>query len=135
MRDFMAQVAREVSRDGPGAWKRVFQDGPQFFMASDGTLVFADGAAMRSGVDALTHTLPHIELRFGDDLRVDAVTPTLAAVGASYQELQTDAQGRRHEDHGYLTALAELKDGTWRLRNAHWSSVPPSAPPDSAPAR
>ncbi len=128
VRDFIGRVAREVSRDGPIAWKRAFQDGPQFFMASDGMLVFGDGAAMRSGVEALTHTLPQIELNFGEDLRVDPLTPTLASVGASYRELQTDAQGRRHEDHGYFTALAELRDGAWTLRNAHWSSVPASAP-------
>ncbi|HUA88357.1 MAG TPA: hypothetical protein VL994_02915 [Steroidobacteraceae bacterium] len=130
VRTFLHEVARNVSRDGPGAWKRAFEDGPQFSMAANGLLVFGDGQAMARGVDELARTLPKIQLSFGEDLRVDPLTPTLAAVGASYSEVQTDAAGRQHDDHGYFTALAELKDGAWRLRSAHWSSVPPSAPQD-----
>jgi hypothetical protein len=130
VRAFVLEVARNVSRDGPSAWKRAFADGPEFSMAANGLLVFADGQAMARGVDELTHTLPKIQLSFGEDLRVDPLTPTLAAVGASYSEVQTDASGRQHDDHGYFTALAQLKDGAWRLRSAHWSSVPPSAPQD-----
>jgi hypothetical protein len=45
-------------------------------------------------------------------------------VGSSYSEVQTDAQGQQHSDHGYFTGLAERRDGHWRLRSAHWSSRP-----------
>jgi len=124
VRAFMDQVASTVSVQGPIAWRGAFADGPEFFMASDGQLVFADGAGAARGVEALRQTLPKINLTFGSDLRVDVLTPALAVVGTSYSELQGDAQGREHSVHGYLTALAELHAGHWRLRDAHWSSRP-----------
>jgi hypothetical protein len=124
VRAFMQAIAADVTREGPAAWRREFAGGPEFFMASDGQLVFPDGAAAVRGIEALTHTLAKIELSFGDDLRVDVLTPTLAVVGCSYRELQSDAQGHERTDRGYFTGLAELKDGHWRLRNAHWSSRP-----------
>ena len=52
-------------------------------MASDGRVVFCDGTAAARGIEALTHTLPKLELHFGDDLLVDVLTPELAVVGAS----------------------------------------------------
>jgi hypothetical protein len=124
VRAFMHSIAADVTREGPAAWRREFAAGPEFFMASDGQLVFPDGAAALRGIEALTQSLPKIELTFGDDLRVDVLTPTLAVVGSSYRELQTDAQGHERTDRGYFTGLAELADGRWRLRNAHWSSRP-----------
>jgi hypothetical protein len=125
VRAFMQAVAQDVSREGPGAWRHEFTDGPEFFMAVNGQLVFANGAAAARGIEALTHTLPKIELRFGDDLRVDMLTDALALIGCSYSEVQTNAQGQPHADRGYFTALAERRDGQWRFRSAHWSSLPP----------
>ncbi len=125
VRAFVHAVAENVSREGPAAWGRAFAEGPQFFMASDGQLVFADGPAAARGIEALTHTLPKIELHFGDDLRVDVLTSAFALIGCSYSEQQTDAHGEQHTDRGYFTALAERRDGQWRLRSAHWSSRPP----------
>jgi hypothetical protein len=124
VRAFVHAVAENVSREGPIAWRRAFAAGPEFFMASDGQLVFADGAAAARGIEALTRTLPKIELHLGDDLRVDVLTSSFALVGCSYAELQTDAQGQQHIDRGYFTALAERRDGQWRFRSAHWSSLP-----------
>jgi hypothetical protein len=124
VRAFMHDIAAQVSREGPAAWRGTFADGAEFFMAANGQLVFADGAAAARGIEALTHSLPKIELAFGDDLRVDPLTPTLAVVGSSYSEVQTDEQGQQHSDHGYFTGLAERRDGHWRLRSAHWSSRP-----------
>lgn len=93
-------------------------------MASDGRVVFCDGTAAARGIEALTHTLPKLELHFGDDLLVDVLTPELAVVGASYAEEQTDAAGQQHTDSGYFSGLAQLCEGRWRFRNAHWSSHP-----------
>lgn len=122
VRAFMGGIASSVSREGPTAWRQAFAAGPEFFMASDGQLVFEDGASAARGIEALTHALPKINLTFGSDLRVDVLTPALAIVGASYSEVQGDAQGHEHTDRGYFTALAELSAGHWRLRDAHWSS-------------
>ena len=125
VRAFVYAVAADVSREGPAAWRREFADGPEFFMAANGQLVFADGPAAARGIEALTHTLPKIELHFGGDLRVDVLTNAFALVGSSYSEVQTDAQGQQRTERGYFTGLAELRDGHWRLRSAHWSSLPP----------
>jgi hypothetical protein len=124
VRAFMAQVAQAVSTEGPAAWGRQFADSPEFFMASDGALVFSDGEAAARGIEGLTQALPKIQLSFGPDLRVDVLSDQYAMVGTSYSEVQTDAQGTEHHDRGYLTALAELHEGHWRLRDAHWSSRP-----------
>lgn len=124
VRAFVQAVAQSVSREGPAAWRREFTEGPEFFMAVNGQLVFADGPAAARGIEALAHTLPKIQLRFGDDLRVDVLTSAFALVGCSYSEVQTDAQGQQHTDRGYFTALAERRDGQWRFRSAHWSSLP-----------
>ena len=124
VRAFMAEVASTVSAQGPAGWRQAFADGPEFFMASDGQLVFADGASADRGIEALTHTLPKITLSFGADLRVDVLTPAFAVIGASYEELQGDARGAEHTVRGYFTAVAERHQGRWQLRDAHWSSRP-----------
>ena len=124
VRSFVRTVAADVSREGPTAWQRKFADRPEFFMASDGRLVFADAAAAARGIAELTHALPKIELHFGDDLRVDVLTPELAVVGSSYAEVQTDERGQQRTDSGYFTAVAERQQGHWRFRDAHWSSHP-----------
>ena len=124
VRTFVRAVAADVTREGPAAWQRQFADGPEFFMASDGRLVFADATAAARGIEALTHALPRIELHFGDDLRVDVLTSELAVVGSSYSEVQTDAHGQERTERGYFTAVAEHHQGRWRLRDAHWSSQP-----------
>jgi ABC-type glycerol-3-phosphate transport system substrate-binding protein len=123
VRKFMEDVAAAVTAEGPIAWRREFANRPEFFMASDGVLVFADGAAAAKGIDALAENLPKITLAF-DDLRTDALTPDFAVVGANYSEVQEDGKGLSHTDRGYFTGLAERSGGHWQLRSAHWSSHP-----------
>jgi hypothetical protein len=123
VRGFMEEVATAVTAEGPIAWRREFANRPEFFMASDGGLIFSDGAGAARGIDALAANLPKISLTF-TDLRADALTPELAAVGASYSEVQEDGKGLSHTDRGYFTGVAELNAGHWQLRNAHWSSHP-----------
>ena len=50
-------------------------------------------------------------------------------IASSYSELRVDASGQRVEEKGFFTGLAELRDGRWQLRDAHWSMIAP------APAR
>jgi hypothetical protein len=123
VRRFMEDVATAVTAEGPSAWRHEFANRPEFFMASDGELVFADGAGAARGIDALAQNLPKISLTF-TDLRADALTPQLAVVGAAYSEVQEDGKGLSHTDRGYFTGTAELSAGRWQLRNAHWSSHP-----------
>lgn len=127
VRAFMATLAREVTRDGPAAWRRQFADDAAFFMASEGRLVFSSAAAAGTGIDELTRVIAHIELRWGGDVRVDALGPGLAMVGASYTEVRADTAGHRVDEMGYFTGLAEHRAEGWRFRDAHWSVVGPPA--------
>lgn len=93
-------------------------------MASEGGLVSADGAAAASGIEALTQQLRKIDLRFGDDLKVDALTSDLAAIGCPYAEELTGMDGHVQAERGYLTGVLERRAGRWRFRHAHWSTRP-----------
>ena len=128
VRAYMQAVATDVTREGPIAWRRHFDDGPVFFMAVDGQLAFPDGAAAATAIQELVHTLPHIQLRWGDDLRVDPLTPRLAVVATSYSEVTVNAAGQRAETRGYFTGTVENRDGHWQFRNAHWSEPLPPPP-------
>src|SRR5579871_4255496 len=60
VRGFAADVARDVTEEGPAAWRKYFSDRPPFFMAADGILQFPDSAAAAAGIQALTRTIRHI---------------------------------------------------------------------------
>ena len=126
VRRFAATVAADVSREGPGAWRKHFSDSPAFFMAVNGHLEFADSAAATKGIEQVAQVLPHIELRWGDDLRVDVLTPEFAMVASAYHEILTDREGHEVQADGFFTGLVERRGGRWQFRNAHWSApVPP----------
>ncbi|HEY1492409.1 MAG TPA: hypothetical protein VGF35_07255 [Steroidobacteraceae bacterium] len=121
VRVFALEVAQDVTLRGPGAWSKHFSGAPEFFMASQGALQFANGAAATEGIEALTHTLKRIQLHFGDDLRVDPLTVDYAVVAASFTEVLTDNADHDTAVSGFFTALAERRGGGWVFRNAHWS--------------
>jgi len=125
VRAFMETVARDVTRDGPAAWRRQFADDAAFFMAAEGRLVFPSAESAANGIDQLTRVIAHIELRWGNDVRVDPLGPGLAMVGASYTEVRADTAGHRVEEAGFFTGLAEHRAAGWRFRDAHWSVVGP----------
>jgi hypothetical protein len=127
VRAFTRVVAHDVTQDGPAAWRRHFADSPSFFMAAEGQLVFPNSAAATAGIQDLARTIKQIELRWGDDLRVDPLTPDLAVVAAPYHEIRVNTSGQREEETGFFTGTAEYRDGRWQFRNVHWSlPVPPS---------
>jgi hypothetical protein len=127
-RAFMQAVAHDVTQEGPLAWLNFFDSGPGFFMAVNGQLAFPTAAAAEEGTRNFARTIEHIELAWGGDLRVDPLTPDLAVVAASWREVHVDKAGHRTDESGYFTGLAELRDGRWRFRDAHWSA-PVSPPP------
>jgi hypothetical protein len=128
VRDFMRRVAHGVTQDGPSAWDKYFADTPAFFMAVNGKIAFASGADAVAGLPQVASMIKQIELKWGDDLRVDPLAPDLAALGVSYHEAQVWADGRRVEDHGYFTGVLQYRDGRWQFRDCHWSEpVPPPA--------
>jgi hypothetical protein len=127
-RTFMHTVAHDVTQEGPLAWLKFFNTGPEFFMAVNGQLAFPNAAAAKEGTQNFARTIHRIDLTWGDDLRVDPLTAELAVVAASWREIQVDKAGHRIEEAGYFTGLAEYRDGRWRFRDAHWSA-PISPPP------
>lgn len=129
VRQFAAAVSRDITRQGPAAWEKYFANSPAFFMASEGKLVFPNRQAATHAISELTHTIQHIELTWGDDLRVDSLTPEFAVVASSWHEVQADKQGQQTTEGGFFTGLAERHNGQWQFRNAHWSvAAPPKAP-------
>ena len=128
VRAFVQTVAHDVTQDGPSAWRKHLSDGPAFFMAVNGQMAFADSAAATAGIQAFAPTIKHIELHWGDDLRVDPLTPNFAVVGATYHEVWDATNGQHVDSTGFFTGTAEYRDGRWQFRNAHWS-VPVPPPP------
>lgn len=122
VRGFMQSIANSVTQDGPLAWLRYLDARPVFFMAVDGQMAFPSGAAAQEGTRKFAQTIRHIELKWGDDLRVDPLTADLAVVAGSWREIQVDTAGHRADEAGYFTGLAEYREGRWQFRDAHWSS-------------
>ena len=124
VRAFAQAVAHDVSTDGPSAWQKHFSGAPSFFMAVNGKLVWPNGAAATSGLKQVALAYKQIDLRWGDDLRIDPLAPHLALLATSYHEVQVSAAGQRRDDDGYFTGIAEYRNGRWQFRDAHWSSAP-----------
>jgi hypothetical protein len=127
VRAFISTVARDITLNGPAAWRKHFADTPSFFMAVNGNLAFANSAAVTAAIPELVRTIKHIELRWGDDLRVDPLTVDLAVMGTSWHEVIVDAAGKSAESSGYFTGTVEYREGRWQFRNAHWSVAAPAA--------
>ena len=123
VRSFMATIARDVTHDGPVAWSKHFADSPAFFMVDDGQMAFPDSAAASQGIHDFAGTIKSIRLEWGNDLRVDPLTSKFAVVAASYFEEQEPVSGKLVQERGYFTGIAELRDGRWQIRDAHWSSL------------
>ena len=122
VRAFMQTVSHSVTQDGPMAWIKYFDGSPAFFMAVNGQMAFPNSAAAQEGTRKFAQTIHHIELKWGDDLRVDPLTNEFAVVAVSWSEIQVDTAGHSVTETGYFTGLAEYREGRWRFRNAHWSS-------------
>jgi hypothetical protein len=122
VQEFAATVAHDVTQDGPAAWRKHFSDGPEFYMATDGKLQFADSAAATAGIQNLQRMIKRIELKWSD-VRVDPLTPELAGFRAAWHEVVDMADGKRIESGGYFTGTVEHRNGRWQIRNAHWSTA------------
>lgn len=127
VRQFAESVARDVTQKGPGGWQRHLADDPAFFLAADGKLQFPNRQTAREGIEEFTHTIPHVELNWGDDLRVDPLTVDLAQMRTSWHEVLVDNNGHRMEEMGFFTGLVEKREGQWQFRNAHWSVAAPAS--------
>src|SRR5215470_6128022 len=119
--EFMAAVARDITAEGPRAWRKYLSQQHAFIMASNGQLVFESGEAAQKGIGTLEQTIEHIELHWGQTLHIDPLTDTLAEVGVPFHEILVQKTGQRVSVDGYFTGLAEHSDMGWQFRSAHWS--------------
>ena len=121
-----ANIARDISRNGPRAWLNYFEDSPGFFMANQGGLAFHDYQSARVFIlNTLVKSIIHIKLRW-IHLRIDPVSTDTASIGADFHEDITDAAGKTISVDGYFTGLAHNNGDKWKLRNLHWSVKSPS---------
>jgi len=129
VRNFMQAVAHDITSEGPTAWQKEFADDPAFFMAVEGKMAFPDRETATKAIPELPKIIKQIELRWGDDLRVDPLTADLAVVAASYTEVQTNPEGHQITETGFFTGVVELRGGGWQFRDAHWSAPVGHTPP------
>lgn len=130
VRAFADSVAKGITARGPGAWRGYFADTSAFFMASEGQMAFPTSESATKGIARLVEVIGHIELTWGDSIRVDPIAPGLAMMATTYHEVRVDKLGKRVVENGFFTGLAEHRAGGWQFRDAHWSvkSAPPAVP-------
>jgi hypothetical protein len=117
----MVNVAADISVKGPIAWLKYFEDTTDFFMASNGQLSFHNYQSASAFIkDTLVKIIPKITLRWSN-IRIDALSPGLAAIGSGFHEDITNLSGGITPFDGYFSAVAIYQGKSWKLRNAHWS--------------
>jgi hypothetical protein len=135
VRAFMNDVARDVTQNGVTAWRKHFEDSPSFFMAVNGEMVFPDSQSFTQGMPNLARTFKRIDLKWGEEIRVDPLTVRLASVGTAYHEelaYVSGIDGGLAHAKGFFTALAEKRGEHWQFRNVHWSASIPAPIPAAA---
>ena len=121
----VGSIAKDVSDKGPSAWLDHFENASDFFMASNGELVFPNIDTARNFINnVLIKSMVRIKLQW-NDVRIDPLTSTLASVAAYYHEDATDSTGKITAYDGYFTGIAAQTSNGWKLHNAHWSIATP----------
>ena len=116
-------IAITVSNEGPAAWLKYFENTPEFFMVSDGQLVFPNIDTAKYFINnVLVTKMPKLELRWAD-VRIDPLTNEFANVAAFYHEDIPDSSGKKMPYDGYFTGIAHHTSHGWKLHNAHWSNM------------
>jgi len=117
----MSGIATDISAKGPIAWLDWFEASPDFFMASEGMIVFANADSASSFIrNKLVKQIHTIDLRW-DNMRIDPISDNFAVVAANWKENLTDFSNNKISEGGYFTGLAEKTSKGWQLRNCHWS--------------
>jgi hypothetical protein len=117
-------IANDVTGKGPESWINYFDNSPEFFMASGGSLAFKDyKTAVAFISDTLVKNVKHIKLKWGN-IRTDVLSTDMASIGADFHEDITSADGKTNPIDGYFTGTALFNGKNWKLRNLHWSVKP-----------
>lgn len=116
-------IPSRLATGGPMAWLDLFEDGPAFFMASDGVVAFADRAAAEAFLADFAPRVTRMSLEWIDP-RLDPLSASLVVVSASYSETITMADGTVSSFGGHVSGLLRRSGGVWRIQHLHWSSPP-----------
>jgi len=121
----LTRIEADISNKGPVAWLNYFENATDFFMASDGQLLFKDYPTAKGFIlNTLVKRIAKVKLGW-DHIRVDPLTPEFASVGADFHEDLTAPNGSVLSVNGYFTGTARHSVGGWKLRNANWSIKTP----------
>jgi hypothetical protein len=113
-----------ISKNGPIGWLTYFEDTPDFFMASNGDLVFKDYKTAHSFIsNVLIKTISKIKLNWAN-IRINAFGENWGSIGADFHEELIDPSGKIIAINGYFTATAHKTSSGWKLRNVQWSIKP-----------
>jgi hypothetical protein len=116
-------IAITVTHEGPTAWLKYFENTPDFFMVSDGQLVFPNIDTAKYFINnVLVTKMPKLELRWSE-VRIDPLTNEFANIAAFYHEDIPDSTGKKIPYDGYFTSIAHHTSQGWKLHNAHWSNI------------
>jgi ketosteroid isomerase-like protein len=116
-------IAHDITKDGPSAWLRYFANTPDFFMAVNGQLAFANNDSATAFIQNVLPKIIHDITLQWNNIRIDPLTNDLAVMAADYKETITDAAGKQANNNGYFTAIAQKTEQGWKLRNLHWSML------------
>lgn len=119
---FTTNISRDVSAKGPIAWLNYFENSLDFFMASEGQIVFHNYTAAQNFIkDTLVKNISKINLQWSH-LRINPLSTQSASIGSDFHEdLTTSANNKTIPVDGYFTGTAILTNHGWKLRNLHWS--------------
>jgi hypothetical protein len=118
----MNMLSKDISNNGPIAWLTWFEKTPDFFMASEGHLVFPNSDSATLFIKhVLVKQIRTIQLQWSN-MRIDPLTTHFSGIAATWHEEITDFASGKISQEGYFTAIAEKTAKGWQLRNAHWST-------------
>lgn len=121
---FFMEIPARLATGGPLAWLDLFEDGPAFFMASDGAVAFADRAAAEAFLADFAPRVTRMSLEWIEP-RLDPLDASLVVVSSTYSETITMADGTVSSFDGHVSGVLRRSGGAWRIQHLHWSSPPP----------
>ena len=119
---FADSISKSISTKGPISWLSYFENSQDFFMASDGQIVFHNYISAQKFIqDTLVKNISKIKLQW-NNMRINVLSARAASIGSDFHEdITMSAANNIVPIDGYFTGTAVLDGNSWKLRNLHWS--------------
>jgi hypothetical protein len=118
---FSQRLIQDLRSFGPSGWLRHFEDSENFYMGSDGRIVFPSADSARIFVEQLATKYSVIDLNLLD-VRRDHHSAELVTIVSPYLESITDKQGDTISFGGLVSMVLVKRGADWKIRSLHWSS-------------